>query len=228
MVAAEHRTDWVQPILVDKAGSHLATIKCAAAASVLAWFHTGQGQPEPWEAWLSGPFTKTVRRASRAQLDRAGAADPNGVTVHLGASRAVAFTPVRYQEMPRDIARLQVSGTNLPVVTEREPREHRAPVRVVVDRALTTGKAAAQAAHALFGWTLRAHPAEVGSWWSHPLTVQVQLVDATVLADAAQTAGAVIIRDAGHTEVAPGTLTAVAVPTATRGHSTHEKTVAHA
>lgn len=216
MVAAEHRTEWVQPILVDKAGSHLATIKCAAAASVLAWFHTGQVSPEPWQAWLSGPFTKTVRRGSSNQLDRAVAADPSGVRVHLGASRAVAFTPVRYADLPRGIAGLQVSGTNLPVMTERELREHRAPVRLVVDRALTTGKAAAQAAHALFGWATRAHPAEVGVWYARPLTVQVQLVDATGLAEEARTAGAVVIRDAGYTEVAPNTLTAVAVPTASR------------
>lgn len=212
MVAAEHRSEWVQPIVVDKAGTHLATIKCAAVASALAWLHTRQTTPEPWNAWLSGRFTKTVRRAPRAKLDRI-ADELGAVTVHLGESRATALAPVRYEELPRDIAKLQVSGTELPACTGREPRRDRAPVRLLVDRDLTTGKAAAQGAHALFAWALKADQANLEAWHEYPLTVQVQMVDRHALEAAATHTGAVVIRDAGFTEVAPDTLTAVALPT---------------
>ncbi len=221
MVAAEHRSEWVQPIVVDKAGTHHETVKAAAVASVLAW-HAGRDvDPEPWAQWLSGPFTKTVRRATRARLERV-ADEHGGVTIHLGGSCATALPPVRYVDLPRDVARLQVSGTDLPRVspptrrvidTHVDMRQPMLPVRLAVLTSLTTGKAAAQAAHALFGWALQADADALEAWAHRPLDAPVDLADPSVLAAEAGRPGVIAIHDAGFTEVAPHTLTAVAVPT---------------
>lgn len=211
MVASEHRTEWVQPIVVDKAGTHEATVTVAAIASVLTYLHRDPADAPVFDAWLSGPFTKSVRRAPSAQLEPLAQAH-GGALVRLGAARAVAFKPTRYTDLPRDLSRLQVSGTDLPrqpYTTDDGPRP---PVRVAVDQSLTTGKAAAQAAHALFAWVLQATAEDIHGFLVAPLRLVVEFVDAAELARLAEPVRNVPIRDNGFTEVAPNTLTAVAVP----------------
>lgn len=212
MVASEHRTEWVQPIVVDKAGTHEATVTVAALASVLTFLHRDPDDTPAFEAWLSGPFTKTVRRAPSGQLEPIVQAHA-GALVHLGPSRAVALKPVRYTDLPREVSRLQVSGTDFPrAVVERPEDAPHPPLYVAVEETLTTGKAAAQAAHALFAWVLQAAPEQVTGFLSAPMGLRVEFVPAGELADLAQALRNVPIRDNGLTEVAPGTLTAVAVP----------------
>lgn len=209
MVAAEQRTEWVQPIVVDKTGTHEATVTAAALASVMAYLRSPLVDLHVWQAWLSGPFTKSVRRASPAQLD--ALAGEHAVTpVAVDTARAIAFTPVRYAELPRPIARLQVSGTDFPRA-ERVTPAGQSPVAVYVDETLTTGKAAAQAAHALFAWLLHAPIADETLFRVAPESTLVVFTPSGELAALESVAGAVPIRDNGYTEVAPGTLTAVAV-----------------
>lgn len=210
MVAAEHRTEWVQPIVVDKAGAHEATVTCAAVASVLTYLFRDPADAPLFDAWLSGPFTKSVRRAPSAQLPALAQAHA-GALVHIGASRAVAFAPVRYADLPRALSRLQVSGTDFPRAAFDSPTTDRPPVHVAVDHSLSTGKAAAQAAHALFGWVLQATPEQVQAFLGAAMGTQVLFVDAAELARLAEPVSNVAIRDNGYTEVAPNTLTAVAV-----------------
>lgn len=205
---------WVQPVVVDRAGTHLATIRSAALASVLCW--RAQSALAEWDSWLAGPFTKSVRRAKPTQVE-ALAALPGALVVRSpeGAGTAVGFPPVRYDELPREISRLQVSGTDLP--REEHGDEHdlvhdeRSPLTLAVRDDLTTGKAAAQAAHALFAWALTADADVLAAWEEAPL-VPVRLVQPALLERLAVSAGAVPIRDSGLTEVEPDTLTAVAVP----------------
>ncbi|MCL2091978.1 MAG: hypothetical protein FWH11_12415 [Micrococcales bacterium] len=201
----------VQPIVVDKAGTHLATIRAAAVASVLCWY-AGR-LDEVWAVWLSGPFTKTVRRAKTAQV-LALAQMPGSVTVGRPGDPgfAVALPPVRYTDLPREIVRLQVSGTDLP----RDPAlagDDDCPVALLLRDDLTTGKAAAQAAHALMAWAL---PKADGMGGEVDALVEhagppVSLVDPELLEKAARRPGTVAIRDNGLTEVEPDTLTAVAL-----------------
>lgn len=211
MVASEHRTDWVQPIVVDKAGTHEATVAVAAIASVLTYLYRDPDDAPAFDAWLAGPFTKSVRRAPSHRLEPL-AQTHAGALVHLGASRAVAFRPVRYTDLPRELGRLQVSGTDFPRVPCSLDDGPRPPVHLAVDSTLTTGKAAAQAAHALFAWVLQATHEQVQGFLNAPLGLRVEFVDATELAALAEPVRNVPIRDNGYTEVAPNTLTAVAVP----------------
>lgn len=214
MATAELRSEWVQPLVVDKTGDHIGTITAAAVASVMAWVDDDLVEdPCPWRSWLSGPFTKSVRRADPRKLDATATAH-GGALVTVGRSRAAAFRPVRYDNLPRDLRHLQVSGTDLPRTDAAAPATGAGlPVCVSVWDELTTGKAAAQAAHALFAWARRTTGAQLAVFAANPTALRVLLRPADELAGLASFDGAIPIRDTGFTEVAPNTLTAVALPT---------------
>ena len=104
---------------------------------------------------------------------------------------------------------MQVAGTDLP----REPNipvdDPLFTVHVADDLNMTTGKASAQAAHAAFV-IVRDHLTtdDFVRFLHEPTRFNVRPASSAELADLAQ-AAPVAINDAGHTEVAPGSLTAV-------------------
>jgi peptidyl-tRNA hydrolase len=216
---------WVQVIVVDKAGSHESTILLGAQASVAVRLEADMSlrrNQEAFEQWLSGPFTKTVRRGSANDLAKVKAwATENAiphVAVREGDSAALALLPMRYEDMPKILARLQVAGTELPRVGIESVGDVDSPTSLHVDTSLTTGKATAQAAHAAWGWMLAAVHDGLGfalnQWHADGFPLALHLVAAQGLRDASTEPGAVTVRDNGLTEVAPNTLTAVAVPLA--------------
>lgn len=208
-MTAPSSTRRVQPIVVDRTGDHLGVLACAAAASALVRHHHPD-QPE-WLAWEADNVAKTVRRATPRAYESARASVDVFAEVTCEGARAYALLPHPADDLPRAIARMQVSGTELP----REPRHlpTRAGFTVALNRALgmTTGKAAAQAAHAVHEYvTHHLTPAERARWAENPAEFRVVEPDWDAFRTLAAVA-VVTIRDAGHTEIAPGSLTAVAV-----------------
>ncbi|MCC9145808.1 MULTISPECIES: peptidyl-tRNA hydrolase [unclassified Arthrobacter] len=202
--------DKVQPIvlLVDKTdpAMHRDAVAAAAVASVRAYMATGDS--EAWENWLYGRFTKTVRRANPSTFDRLAAHAPSG-PVAVGEARAIAFQPVTYEQMPKNLAKLQVSGTQLPD-GEPAPWPEQAPVIVLnADLEMSTGKASAQAAHALLSWYLALEPAGRQAWQEAGAPAGVRFTPGEQFAALAARPGAgPLIVDAGMTEIAPDTATA--------------------
>ena len=208
-----HPSDTVQPILlrVDKEepAAHRDAIAAAAAAGVLAYANrTGD---EAWEDWVTGRFTKTVRRAGPKPFAKLCAAAPSGI-VRIGKAEAAAFEPQRYEDMPRALRALQVSGTQLPD-TEPVPATGVPLIILNQDLAMSTGKAAAQAAHALLAWYLELDTRRKQEWAAHP-GAAVQENPQTVFRRQSRQPGAgPLIVDAGLTEIDPGSPTAfVAAP----------------
>lgn len=208
-------SDTVQPIvlLVDKEdpAAHLDAVAAAAAAGVSAYAR--RDSDEAWENWVFGRFTKTVRRAGPKVFARLAAHAPSG-TVVVGRAKAVAFEPVTYEEMPRALRALQVSGTQLPD-GKPAPGMPEAPVIVVnADLEMSTGKAGAQAAHALLAWYLTLSADEQLAWADGGCRVSVRpAAGADFQALAAAPGAGPLIVDAGMTEIAPNTATAfVAAP----------------
>ncbi|MBW4096435.1 MAG: hypothetical protein HIU81_14255 [Acidobacteria bacterium] len=121
-----------------------------------------------------------------------------------GLVTALAFAPVRYSDMPSDLRRLQVSGTCLPSVPQ--PVIPGAPT-VVLNGTLgmTTGKAAAQAAHAVMDWMINVLDANQQDAWMNDPLLNVRFDNDFTYPDDA--AGPLII-DNGHTEIAPCSPTA--------------------
>lgn len=214
-------TDEVQPILVPRTGSHLATIHAVASASLAAFLISmEQGTQSPtWAEWLHHAPAKTVRRvkaASHLHQLRTWARDAgaNHAVRPLPDGDVIALAPMPYADFPHRAAGAQVNGVDYPR-TQAAPIGTPGPVRVAVLAEISTGKAAAQAAHALWHWAIPQFldPGELRAWARAHMPFQVTTVAAAELADWARAPGASRVHDAGRTEVAPHTLTSVALPT---------------
>lgn len=201
-----------QPILLDRASTHAQAVHDAAAASLgvfLESLATGDVDPR-WEPWLADAWTKVARRATTATISTVAAEYP-GAALRIGD--ALAMVPMEVADQPRLVARAQVAGTDLPLSSDT--CGHDGPVSVLLLDRLTTGKAAAQAAHALWAWAkpaLTDEPETILDWWRNGHPFQVHLADEARLRSAVTDRAAALVRDAGRSEVSPGTLTAVALP----------------
>lgn len=210
----------VQPIvlLVDKTSpaSNLDGIRAAAVASVIR-FATHTSPDEAWDEWLDGPFTKSVRRADAKTFHKLAAAHTSPLGGHptnavsFGTAQALAFAPSTYADMPKALTRLQVSGTTLPDTEPVDGTAASGAPEIVLNAglAMSTGKAAAQAAHALFAWFLDQADNGRDTWLLNgcPLTVGFEETD-PFIARAATAVQASLIVDNGLTEIDPGSPTA--------------------
>ncbi|TDC08940.1 peptidyl-tRNA hydrolase [Nonomuraea longispora] len=180
----------------------------AAAMAVLSLL----ADPGEWaaelHAWQStGKIRKVVRRARGAEWRRALAL-PGRTIAHRTAEVRV-HPPVPLDDWPKDLARLQVSGTELTDTVAPPPA---APPRLWENPELemSAGKAMAQAGHAaqLAWWASDAD--ERAAWRESGMTVSVRPAPARDLFDAKVAAGLPVVRDAGFTEIEPGSCTFVA------------------
>lgn len=215
----------VQPIvlLVDKAdpAAHTDGVRAAALASVRAYaqdLNRPAGPDASWAKWLSGPFTKTVRRADLKTFRKIAGAyeDTDFGYAKIGAAEAMAFRPVSYEDMDEPLSRLQVSGTTLPdrPTDPEDVQPHGNTPLLVVNASLSmsTGKAAAQASHGLLAWFLTLDPDAQDAWTAAGSPFGVAFVADEVFEDVSVRAvrGTRIV-DAGLTETAPNTPTVFAV-----------------
>lgn len=186
----------------------------AAATAALAVCTDPRAQPGgEWHdavaPWVDGRIRKIARRARGAHW-RAVAELP-GVTVRVGDAEARALLPGPVDDVPKVVARLQIGGTELPA-DEPGPPDPDAPLVLLSPHAeMTVGKAAAQVGHA----TMLLGAAAGGPVGAAPVCA-VRTADPAAwarLAPAADdgTDGVVGVRDAGFTEVDPGTMTCLAV-----------------
>jgi peptidyl-tRNA hydrolase len=193
--------------------SHLAV--CEAAAAAVGLFLTDPRSTEPdgeWyervRHWESGAIRKVVRRGRGVRFT--AVQELPGVQVERRAACVRAFVPGPTDQVPPALAKLQVAGTDQP-----EQGEPSAPEPGGLSIALTplspmsTGKAAAQSGHAA-QLALRGMPAEaLRAWRDSGWAVRVLIPEPGDWSRLTRKAP-VAVRDAGFTEVAPGTRTALA------------------
>ncbi|MFF6786815.1 peptidyl-tRNA hydrolase [Streptomyces sp. NPDC012510] len=176
----------------------------------------GDGEwAEAMRCWQDARIRKVVRRARGAEWRRAEALP--GITVTGKSAEVRVFAPVPLDGWPKDLARLQVSGTDL---DDPEPPAEPDPAAPVLwlnpEVDMSAGKAMAQAGHgAQLAWwdlsdTARAAWRDAG----FPLAVRTA---APARWQALATAALPLVRDAGFTEVAPGSCTVVADHRALQG-----------
>nr|WP_256127950.1 peptidyl-tRNA hydrolase [Arthrobacter sp. SDTb3-6] len=134
------------------------------------------------------------------------AAFPDHALAVVGRARAAGLPPLPAEALPKLLAKLQVSGTQLPA---GEPLALQ-PLAIVLNGSLdmSTGKAAAQAAHALFAWVLEAKPAAVEAWVADGCPLSVRELPAKEFRKGARKSAGPVIQDAGRTEIEPGSATA--------------------
>ena len=198
----------VQPIilLVDREdpASEQHGIAAAALASVQA-FLRAPDNPD-WRQWSAGAFAKSVRRADAKMFAKVLAAFPDHVLSTVGEASAIGLPPMPAAALPKLLAKLQVSGTTLPIGEPLPPQSPSIVLNASLD--MSTGKAAAQAAHALFAWLLESKPATVEAWAADGFPLGVLELPAKEFRKGARKSAGPVIRDAGRTEIEPGSTTA--------------------
>lgn len=158
--------------------------------------------------WQDARIRKVVRRARGAEWRRAEALP--GITLTGGTARVRVFPPVPLDGWPKDLARLQVSGTELDDPGPPPPADPAEPVLWLnPDITMSAGKAMAQAGHGaqLAWWELS--EAERESWRKAGFPLAVRTA-APAAWPGLTGSGLPVVRDAGFTEIAPGSCTVVA------------------
>ena len=192
-----------------------ALLTAAARATVLACLdpraEPGGEWGDAFDRWCAGRIRKVARRARASHW--VAVQDVPGVTVDVDGAEARAFVPVPVGETDRRISRLQIGGTDVDGELSTSEPEAGICLWVAPDLPMTVGKLSAQVSHAsmLGAGLLTAGQAQ--RWYDDacPLEIRQADTDRWNRLLAAETRGeAVAVRDAGYTEVAPGSCTVIA------------------
>ncbi|QBJ92873.1 peptidyl-tRNA hydrolase [Streptomyces seoulensis] len=183
----------------------------ARAVLVLLGDERARGDGEWAEAvrdWEDARIRKVVRRARGAEWRRA--TELPGITVTGAAAEVRVFPPIPLDGWPKELAKLQVSGTELDDPESPAEPDLTAPVLWLnPELEMSAGKEMAQVGHGaqLAWWALP--DAARGAWRAagHPLTVRTATPSHW---RELTTGGLPLVRDAGFTEIAPGSATVVA------------------
>ncbi|MFC5152505.1 aminoacyl-tRNA hydrolase [Streptomyces amakusaensis] len=173
----------------------------------------GEGEDEgEWARavrdWQDARIRKVVRRARGAEWRKASGLP--GITVTGEHAEVRVFPPVPLDGWPKELAKLQVSGTDL---DDPEPPAEPAPGGPVLwmspGLGMSAGKAMAQAGHGaqLAWWELS--EAERAAWAASGFALSVRTAEPGRWAELAAS-GLPLVRDAGFTEIAPGSATVIA------------------
>ncbi|WP_171162376.1 peptidyl-tRNA hydrolase [Streptomyces sp. I05A-00742] len=160
------------------------------------------------QGWQDARIRKVVRRARGAEWRKATGLP--GITVTGGSAEVRVFPPVPLDGWPKELAKLQVSGTDLDDPAAPAPAAPDRPV-LWLNPALdmSAGKAMAQAGHGahLTWWELDDTARK--AWREDGFALSVRTADPARWAELT-TSGLPVVRDAGFTEIAPGSCTVVA------------------
>jgi len=184
-----------------------AVLEAAAAATLAVCLDPRAAPDGEWHdavgTWVGSRIRKIARRARGAHW--AAVQELPGVTRTVGDAQVRALLPGPVDDVPRVVARLQIGGTDLEP-DQPGPVPAGAPViHVNAGLAMTVGKAAAQVGHASMLFA-----ADRGLTTVPPIAVRAAGPDAWAgLCRAVERGEAVAVRDAGFTEVAPGTITCI-------------------
>ncbi|MFJ9059525.1 aminoacyl-tRNA hydrolase [Streptomyces sp. NPDC102409] len=158
--------------------------------------------------WQDARIRKVVRRARGAEWRKASTLP--GITVTGAHAEVRVFPPVPLDGWPKELAKLQVSGTDLDDPEAPAAPDPAGPVLWMnPDVGMSAGKAMAQAGHGaqLAWWELS--DTERKAWREAGFPLSVATPDAAHWRELAAS-GLPVVRDAGFTEVAPGSCTVVA------------------
>ncbi|MER5373187.1 aminoacyl-tRNA hydrolase [Streptomyces sp. NPDC002553] len=168
--------------------------------------------------WQDARIRKVVRRARGAEWRRAEALP--GITVTGKAAEVRVFPPVPLDGWPKELAKLQVSGTELDDPEAPAKPDPDAPVLWMSPEVeMSAGKAMAQAGHGaqLAWWELTDD--ERSAWRESGFALSVRTAEPARWRELTAS-GLPLVRDAGFTEIAPGSCTVVADHPALRARST--------
>ena len=219
----EGEAPWALQMVVRAEKNDLPTttdvLEAAAKAVVMLLASPHAAPGGEWEPalnrWLAGRIRKICKRARGAAWEKAAALP--GATATVRSATVRAFVPCPTDQVPAEIAKLQVQGLDTedpaPVTDPVTVLAVACPDTLVIavnpELTMSTGKTAAQVAHASNVAWLDASPQRRRAWAARGFpTVVTRPAERdfrrfSTLAD-------VEIHDAGFTEIASGSLTTVA------------------
>ncbi|MFC8454637.1 aminoacyl-tRNA hydrolase [Kitasatospora sp. NPDC057223] len=159
-------------------------------------------------AWEDARIRKVVRRARGGEWRKAG--ELPGITVTGATAEVRVFVPVPLDGWPKELAKLQVSGTDLEETGPLAAPEPGVPVLWLnPELEMSAGKTMAQTGHAaqLAWWRLDDAQRKEWAGSGFALAVRTATPDSWVRLTAS---GLPLVQDAGFTEIAPGSSTVVA------------------
>jgi peptidyl-tRNA hydrolase len=160
------------------------------------------GETEAWSAWSPRP-RKVCLRGRPAEVGRVRALD------HVAVGEVLCLPPRRRSEAEPELTRLQAHTGEPLAAGEAVPRDPgRALFLLDADLGMTFGKAAAQVGHAALALRDRDSGAAAAA---RDGALEVRLAEHAAFTRASREPGVACVHDAGLTEVAPGTVTALAL-----------------
>lgn len=201
----------VQPIIlrIDKEdpSSEDEGLSAVSRAAVIAYLQDPQN-PD-WQKWAEQAFAKSVRRANPKMFAKVLEMFPDQMVSEVGKAQAVALPPLPAANLPKLVAKLQVSGTQLP--KSEEVLDAKVIIAVNASLEMSTGKAAAQCAHALFAWLTETDAQLIEAWLKVHAPVGIRHLPRKDFEALSHRASGPVIQDAGRTEIEPGSTTAFVI-----------------
>ena len=191
-------------------------LEAAAKATVACCLDARAGADTAYAQALTSWYGAKIRKITRRARNTAWAnvANVPGVSVTSGAAQVRACVPTAVVDTHPMVAKLQIGGTNLPADPPRPPRQGVPIIFVNKNLMMTLGKTAAQVGHGAMLLAAHMQYPEVEAWGKIGFDLQVRLVGEEEFQRQLTRDDAVIVRDAGYTEIAPDSITVVAVSNA--------------
>ena len=185
-------------------------LESAARAVVAVCLDEQAGQDGEFAAGLSSWYGHRIRKVARRARNKAWE-DVQGLPGATVNNQARAFVPSAVNDVHPLIAKLQIGHTEIAYDEPGEPNPD-CPI-VYVDNSLkmSAGKAAAQVGHGSMLYAASLTTQEAWRWAQQGFALSVREVGRETFTKALEVPGAVVIRDAGYTEVAPDSATVVAL-----------------
>ncbi len=192
-----------------------ALLAAAATAAITLCLDERCGPGGAWgpamHAWVGARIRKVTRRARGKQWD--DVQHVPGVTAESGGAQARALVPGAVGALDPRVKKLQISGTDLPADDAGPPAAGLPVIWIDGSLGMTTGKAAAQVGHAAMVLAGAMTFEQARNWARRGFACSVRDAPPDTwreLQGAVRSGKAVGVRDAGFTEVAPGSLTVIA------------------
>jgi hypothetical protein len=160
------------------------------------------------QTWLDRRVRKVARRARGIRWEAVSALP--GVEVEHADAQVRAFPPTPVDAVPPEIGKLQVAGLELSPGVPSPPAPGFLPVALTPLVAMSPLKAAVQVAHAAQFARTTMNRRDLERWRATGFGVRLVRPDPATWGRLTASAR-VLIHDGGFTEVAPGTLTALAL-----------------